>query len=81
MKRKKTNSTLNMAKFCYFINLAESTNMGITRPLLKFYLYLEFQNSILDGVRPVGKITLLDTTSMKGPSLNFVVFRSKFPRK
>ena len=39
---------------------------------------MEFQNSKLDGARLVGKVTLLATTSMKGPSLDSVFFRSKF---
>uniref|UniRef100_A0A6N2LXX0 Uncharacterized protein n=1 Tax=Salix viminalis TaxID=40686 RepID=A0A6N2LXX0_SALVM len=44
-----------------------------------FYLYSEFQDSKLGTVRLVGKITLLDTTSMKGPSLNSVVLGPHSP--
>ena len=41
MKGKKTNSTLNMAKFRRFIDLAESANRATTRPLFRFLFISE----------------------------------------
>ena len=42
---------------------------------------MEFQNSKLDGVRLVGKLTLTDTTSMKGTSLNYEFSGPNVPKK
>jgi hypothetical protein len=79
-KGEKTNSTLNTAKFRCFIDLAKTANRGgsLTSPQI-FYLYLESQDSKLDRVRLVGKLTLPATTSMNGPSLDSIIFKSKFP--
>ena len=66
MKGKKTNSTLNMAKCFLFYHLGRICQQGWQLDLSsKFYLYMEFQDSKLGGVRLIGKITLPTTTSME----------------
>ena len=62
IKGKKTNYTL-------FYQLGRICQQGWQPDLSSYvYLYLEFQNSTLDEVRLVGKITLPSTTSMWDPS-------------
>ena len=77
---KGTISTLNMVNVLLFSQLGRNCLHRWQLDLSsEFYPYMEFQNSKLDGVGFVGKITLPSTTSMKGPSLNYVFFRSKNP--
>ena len=80
-KGEKTNSTLNTAKFHRFIDLAETANRDGSLTSSQIFICIEFQDSKLGGVRLVGKLTLPATTSMNGPSLDSIIFRSKFPHE
>ena len=66
MKGKEQFSTLNMVKSLLFSQLGWNCQHKWQPDLSsEIYPYLEFQNSKLDGVELVGKLTLPDITSMR----------------
>jgi hypothetical protein len=81
MKGKKTNTTLNMAKFRRFIDLAESANRATARPPFRFLFISEVLGLQIRHGQICWKANTPGYNFYEGPSLDSIIFMYEFPQE